>query len=259
MAIAPNTRVLVAGYGLPAEFCVTTLIGMGVEIDKIAVATHREDNRNCGLHSMLRLRNIQFTTAAANSEEFYEFGANFDPDMIISMHYRSLIPGRFLKLAKKGSVNLHPSLLPAYRGTNSVAWVIINGESETGFSYHRMDENFDTGAILLQERISVEETDTAFSLFHRQIARAMLRLEEVILKLDQGDPGFAQLGEASYYARELPFGGVIDPRWSEVQIDRFIRAMFFPPFPPAVLKIDGKVYYVPSIDIYRSLMRGIPS
>ncbi|EEZ33754.1 bifunctional polymyxin resistance arnA protein [Brucella sp. NF 2653] len=258
MALAPHTRILVAGYGLPAEFCVTTLIGMGVEIDDIAVATHREDDRNRGLHSMLKLRNIHFTTAAANSEKFYEFGANFNPDMIISMHYRSLIPGRFLKLAKKGSVNLHPSLLPAYRGTNSVAWVIINGENETGFSYHRMDEKFDTGAILLQERISVEETDTAFSLFHRQIARAMSRLEEVIVKLDRGDPGVAQLGEASYYARDLPFGGIIDPKWSEDQIGRFIRAMFFPPFPPAVLKIDGEEYYVPSMDIYRSLIKASP-
>ncbi len=254
MTITPNTRVLVAGYGLPAEFCVTTLIGLGVDRQNIAVATHEEDGRNRGLHSMLNLRNISFTTAAAKSEAFYEFGAKFEPDMIISMHYRSLIPGRFLKLAKKGSVNLHPSLLPAYRGTNSVAWVIINGETETGFSYHRMDEKFDTGALLLQERISVEPTDTAFSLFHRQISRAMTRLEEVIVQLDHEDPGFAQTGEASYYARELPFGGIIDPGWSEAKIERFIRAMIFPPFPPAVLEIDGKQHYVTSMDVYRSLI-----
>lgn len=254
MAIPPNTRVFVAGYGLPAEFCLTTLIGMGVTINNIAVGTHVEDERNQGLHSMLRLRGIPYTTATSKSEEFYKFGADFDPDMIISMHYRSLIPGRFLKLAKKGSVNLHPSLLPAYRGTNSVAWVIINGENETGFSFHRMEEEFDTGAILLQERIPIRGTDTAFTLFHRQIARAMARLEEVIIKLNDGDAGFAQSGKASYYDRQLPFGGVIDPSWPEYQIERFIRAMIFPPFPPAILQLNGKKHYVVSMDEYRSLV-----
>lgn len=256
MGIARDKRVLVAGYGLPAEFCITTLLGMGVPISNIAVATHQEDERNRGLHSMLKLRNISFTDAMAKSEEFYEFASNSDPDMIISMHYRSLIPGRVLRLAKDGSVNLHPSLLPAYRGTNSVAWVIINGERETGFSYHRMDEKFDTGSILLQERILVEETDTAFSLFHRQISRAMARLEEVIEKMVKGDTGFAQVGEASYYARQLPFGGVIDPRWSEAQVERFIRGMTFPPFPPAMVELNGRQHPITSMDAYRALIGG---
>ncbi|MBR1033811.1 methionyl-tRNA formyltransferase [Bradyrhizobium japonicum] len=248
-----SKRYLIAGYGLPAEFGVMTLFGMGVSPDQIAVLTHADDSRNQGLHAIAALRGISIWEQPAKAPSSAAWAKTFAPDVLLSLHYRNLIPKQILELAPLGAVNLHPSLLPNYRGTNSVAWVIINGESETGFTFHRMDERFDTGPILLQEKLAIHPNDTAFSLFHRQIVRAMARLETVIERVAAGDPGLVQPADGSYFPRTLPHGGLIDVTWPSEKIERFIRAMYFPPFPPAGVMKDGEVHAVASVDEYKKL------
>jgi len=248
-----SKRFLIAGYGLPAEFAVMTLFGLGVSPDRIAVLTHPDDSRNRGLHAIAALRGISIWDQPAKSPSSAAWAKAFAPDVLLSLHYRNLIPKQILELAPLGAVNLHPSLLPNYRGTNSVAWVIINGESETGFTFHRMDERFDTGPILLQEKLPICSDDTAFSLFHRQIVRAMARLETVIERMIAGDPGSTQPDGGSYFPRTLPHGGLIDVSWTSEKIERFIRAMHFPPFPPAGVMKNGSIHAVASMDEYVKL------
>jgi methionyl-tRNA formyltransferase len=252
MAVA-ELKFLVAGYGMPAEFALNSLFAQGVPPAQVALLTHDEDARNRGLHEVARLRGLRMSTSPAKAPITAEWVAAFAPDVLISMHYRSLIPKIILDQARLGGVNLHPSLLPLYRGTNSVAWVIVNGESETGFTFHRMDAKFDTGAILIQERLPITATDTAFSLFHRQIVRAMCRFEEVVDMMVCGEPGTLQPAEGTYYPRKLPHEGKIDIAWPLAQVDRFIRAMQFPPFDPAVVEYGGEIYHVHSISDYLAL------
>lgn len=250
---AAELKFLVAGYGMPAEFVLSALFGNGVPPEQVALLTHDDDARNRGLHSVARLRGVPISTARANDPATVEWVAAFEPDVLISMHYRSLIPQPVLDLARLGGVNLHPSLLPLYRGTNSVAWVIINGEPETGFTFHRMDAKFDTGNILIQERLPIKETDTAFSLFHRQIIRAMHRVDDVVDMMVRGETGTPQPAEGTYFPRKLPHDGKIDTTWPLAKIDRFIRAMQFPPFDPAVVEHGGVTYHVRNIGDYRTL------
>jgi methionyl-tRNA formyltransferase len=246
-------KYLVAGYGLPAEYGIATLFGYGCKPNQIRLLTHKADERNTGLVEMAKLRNLQYQTSSPKDNEIVEWVEEFKPDIILSLHYRSLIPGRILNAAKMGSVNLHPSLLPKYRGANSVAWAIINGEMRTGFSFHHMTECFDAGRILIQEEIDITPTDTAFSLFHRQIACAMKRLDEVIVMVSSNVSGLEQVGESSYYGRDLPFSGIINPAWGVEKIDRFIRAMYFPPFKPAVVKFNSKLLPIHNMEEYRSI------
>lgn len=247
-------RILVAGYGLPAEFGLSTLFGLGVRPENLAVLTHDNDQRNSGLHSLCELRSIKLCTASAKNAVALEFVRNFAPTLILSLHYRKLIPAEMLAMAPAGGINLHPSLLPAYRGTNSVQWVLINGETETGFTFHHMDASFDNGTILVQEAVPITETDTAFSLFHKLMVRPLWRLEHVIERALARDPGRAQVGEISYFPRQLPFDGAIDTSWDEARVERFIRAMYFPPFPPAKLVRNGETHLVPTLADYRRLM-----
>lgn len=246
-------KYLVAGYGLPAEYGITTLFGYGCRPNQIRLLTHKADERNTGLVEMAKLRGIQYQTSSPKDNTIVEWVEEFNPDIILSLHYRSLIPARILNAARIGSVNLHPSLLPKYRGANSVAWAIINGEMRTGFSFHQMAESFDTGKILIQEAIDIMPSDTAFSLFHRQITCAMKRLDEAIIMIASNASGLEQTGESSYYGRDLPFSGIIDPTWSAEKIDRFIRAMYFPPFKPAVMKLNGQLIPVHNIEEYQSI------
>jgi methionyl-tRNA formyltransferase len=140
-----------------------------------------------------------------------------------------------------------------------VAWAIINGESETGFTYHYMSNDFDTGHIVLQEKIAIGDDDTAFSLFHRQIARAMGRLDDALAMAVGNFVGTPQVGDASYYPRALPFGGMIDASWQPAQIDRFIRAMHFPPFDPAHACIGNALVPVRTMSEYATLLAAGPS
>jgi methionyl-tRNA formyltransferase len=79
------------------------------------------------------------------------------PDLLWITDYRFLIPLSLIALAPKGVINLHPSLLPKYRGRAPVNWAILNGEKELGISAHFVDEGMDTGPIIEQYRFELRE------------------------------------------------------------------------------------------------------
>ncbi len=83
------------------------------------------------------------------------------PDLLIVVAYGLILPKAVLDIPTWGAVNVHASLLPKYRGAAPIQWAIIAGEKETGVTTMRLDAGMDTGDILLQERESIGETETA--------------------------------------------------------------------------------------------------
>lgn len=86
-----------------------------------------------------------------------------NPTLQIVVAFR-MLPEIVWSLPEKGTFNLHASLLPQYRGAAPINWAIINGEKETGITTFFIEEKIDTGAILLQQKISIEPNETAGSL-----------------------------------------------------------------------------------------------
>lgn len=82
---------------------------------------------------------------------------SFQPDVILVSCYPKLIPNAILSLAKHGAFNLHPSLLPKYRGPSPLFWQIRDGISNYGVTLHRMNSCFDTGNIVLQENLKIRD------------------------------------------------------------------------------------------------------
>jgi methionyl-tRNA formyltransferase len=157
----------------------------------------------------------------------------FKPDLIASVYYRHIIGKSVIDSVGGKIFNLHPSLLPKYRGCSSLTWAMVNGESTVGYTYHYIDPGCDTGNIILQKQIAVEPFDTQQTLYYRVMFRAiedLLPSAELVLSDNAGTP---QRGESTYYKRGAPFNGIIDPTWPEEQVERFIRAMTFPPYPYA--------------------------
>lgn len=97
------------------------------------------------------------------------------PDLVVSAAYGRLIPASYLASAVRGGINLHPSLLPRWRGAAPIAWALIAGDRETGVTVHRLVERLDAGEIFAQERFPIEEGDDGLSLAHR-LARAGARI-----------------------------------------------------------------------------------
>lgn len=90
---------------------------------------------------------------------------DLQPDLIVVAGYHKRIPKSVLDIPQRGTINLHGSLLPKYRGPSTWKWAIINGESHTGVTVHVMTPELDNGDILAQQRIDIAPEDTGGSLF----------------------------------------------------------------------------------------------
>jgi len=105
---------------------------------------------------------------------------NLKPDLIIVAAYGQILPKEILDIPKKGSLNVHPSLLPKYRGASPIQYAILNGEKKTGVTIILMDEKMDHGPILNQRVLEIEEDETSTTL-HRKLANlgASLLMETI--------------------------------------------------------------------------------
>ena len=97
---------------------------------------------------------------ALRAPKFEERMRGLACDVILVAGFRRLIPSNIIQLARSAAVNFHTSLLPKHRGGTPTRWVIRNGESETGITVHELSEEYDTGGIVLQERLSVRPDET---------------------------------------------------------------------------------------------------
>ena len=79
-----------------------------------------------------------------------------EPDVICVVAYGKIIPEEILDIPKFGCINVHPSLLPKYRGAAPIQWAIINGDKETGVTTMYMDKGMDTGDMILKQKVSIE-------------------------------------------------------------------------------------------------------
>ena len=96
-------------------------------------------------------------------ENFISHVKKINPELIIVVAFR-MLPKIIWELPKYGTLNLHASLLPNYRGAAPINWAIINGEKETGITTFFIDDKIDTGAIILKEKISISDGTTAGKL-----------------------------------------------------------------------------------------------
>lgn len=246
--------IILGAYGVPGIIAIETLFSIGFHSSDIGLFTHEKDVRNLPLWNYAELNGIDVVQFPATSDELFRWAQKKNPAVIFSFHYRERIPARLIWLCRYGGVNLHPSLLPDYKGCFSIPWTIINGEKKTGYTYHYMTEEFDQGNIIHQRSIVIKSDDTAFSLFHRLILEGLKSFEIVFKKVvfDQVQ-GQKQHGNGSYYARMVPFGGYIDHSWDDRRVERFIRAMVFPPHKGALLRINGIDHEVKALREYLTI------
>ena len=99
-------------------------------------------------------------------ENFYAQLQALEPDLLAVVAFL-ILPRSVLAIPKLGSVNVHPSLLPKYRGAAPIQWAIINGETETGVTIFQLSPRVDAGDILIQQRVRIGDDETAGELYER--------------------------------------------------------------------------------------------
>ena len=117
------------------------------------------------------------------SPEFLQQLSAWKPDVIAVTAFGRILPKTILDLPPMGCVNVHGSLLPAYRGAAPIQWALIHGDTETGITTMLMDEGMDTGAVLLQQTIQIEPEDTALELGARMAQAGGTLLVETLTRL----------------------------------------------------------------------------
>lgn len=243
-------KVLLCGYHEGGYRALRTLFARGHDV---LVATHPTPEpipSVAGLCSSLSIPCVEGT-----HEAVLEAAREFAPDITFSVYYRTILSAELLALAPLGAFNFHPSLLPKHAGCFSGVWAIIEGDKTTGVACHRMIERIDAGEIVDTVTVPVEKTDTGLSLFYKLVDAALVLFDRVVRQAEIGPlHGRPQEGERSYHPRKVPCEGVIDPTWPREQIERFIRAIYFPPHPPAHVERNGTWHPVSSMAAYDRVM-----
>jgi methionyl-tRNA formyltransferase len=123
-----------------------------------------------------------------------------EPDLIFVTGFPWRLHPELLVLPRLGCVNMHPSLLPRYRGPDPLFWHFMNGEIEGGLTIHRMDAEFDTGPILVQRAVEIQPDDDIDSFAQHLAAVTDEMIIEALAKVAVGEPGTSQSTEDVSYA-----------------------------------------------------------
>ena len=152
------------------------------------------------------------------------------PDVIFSFYYRHLLSDAILALAPAGAFNLHGSLLPKYRGRAPLNWVLVNGESETGVTLHRMVKRADAGAIVAQQRVAISPDDTALTLHHKLCQTARRVLEQALPAIERKEIHDVQQNEseATYFGRRTPEDSFLTWNRPATTLHNMVRAVAAP-------------------------------
>jgi methionyl-tRNA formyltransferase len=182
---------------------------------------------------------------------FREKIAALKPDLLVSFAYGKIFGPKFLELFPLGGINIHPSLLPKYRGPSPINAAILNRDAETGISIQKLAKEMDAGDILVQEKIILNGTETAASLSDDVSLKSTNLLEQTIENILQKDSfenasflnGIAQDHTKALYCKLISRDdGIISWNKSALEIDAQIRA--YNPWPLARTKIDDKDLYL---------------
>ena len=118
------------------------------------------------------------------NKEIVDILKNINPDVICIVAYGKIIPKEILEIPKYGCINVHPSLLPQYRGSAPIQWAILNGDKETGVTTMYLDEGMDSGDIILQTKTPIDKDETSGELWDRLSKIGAELLVETLEKIE---------------------------------------------------------------------------
>ena len=170
-------------------------------------------------------------------EDFLKSLASWEADIFVVVAFR-MLPKVVWAMPPMGTVNLHGSLLPKYRGAAPINWAIINGEKESGVTTFMIDDKIDTGHILLKASTEILPVDTAGTLHDRLMGvGAQLMFDTLIgLKNNTLKPQPQDENEVTHAPKLFKHNTEIDPKLSGQKIINFIRGLS--PYPGAWLPLE---------------------
>lgn len=181
---------------------------------------------------------------------------NYKPDLIVVAAYGRILPKEILDISKYGCLNVHPSLLPRWRGSSPIQFAILNGDKKSGVTIMLIDEKMDHGPVLNQKQIDVSDDETAESL-HNKLAEmgAKLLLETIPKWLNKEIEPKAQDESKATFSKILKKeDGKIDWKNPAHDIERQVRA--YSPWPGTFTFAGGKSIKIMKTSVLKQTNNG---
>jgi len=158
-------------------------------------------------------------------DDFLKKIEKLSPDLIVLVSYGKILPSSLINIPKIASINVHPSLLPKYRGPAPIEWALINGETKTGVTIIKMDEKIDTGEIIIQKEVEILPIDNAFTLKNKLSQIAADVLIEGIEIIKNNGKTYPQKGTPSYAPKLKKEDGLIKWENPSEKIHNLVRGV----------------------------------
>lgn len=193
--------------------------------------------------------NLPLATPEKLDTNFIQQIKSIFPDIVVVVDYGKIIPLELLDIPKLGALNIHPSLLPKYRGASPIQSAILAGDNETGVTIMLMDEEIDHGSILMQEKVEIKKSDISSSLRKKcSELGARLLLKALFAYLDNKIKPIIQNDKLATFTKIIKKeDGKINWQKFAKEINNMVRA--YSPWPGAYTIWQGKQLKILSTEI----------
>lgn len=245
-----NTKNYKIIYMGTPDFAVPSLVGLyksGYTISAVVTQPDKKVGRKQELQeSAIKQQALIYNIPILQPErvkknkEFIQTIVDLQPDLIIVAAYGNIIPQEILDIPTFGCLNIHGSILPAYRGASPIQMAIWHGDDETGVTIMRMDAGMDTGDIISISKIPIKNTDTSQKLHDKLSVLGAKELLEILPQYIQGQlkPYSQDSTFATYTKLITKEDGLID--WSYTARDIYNQYRACTPWPGVYTFLDGK-------------------
>ena len=240
-------KIIFMGTPGPAKTCLEALINAREDI--VAVITQPDRPKGRGLklaptsvkETAIHYNIPVFQPEKIKDKDTIDLIRGFKPDIIVIVAYGKILPKEIIDIPKFGTINVHASMLPKYRGAAPVQRAILNGEKFTGITVMKVIEELDAGDIILQESIPIYETDNTATLTEKLFKIGAQLLVKAVAQIKSGKAKYIKQDEknVSFAPPLKKENGVIDWNKKAAEISDQIRA--FDPWPGAYTYYKGKI------------------
>lgn len=176
-----------------------------------------------------------------NPDEIISVVKELNPDIAVTVAYGRILSKAFFSLPKYGTLNVHFSLLPKYRGAAPIQWSLINGEKITGVTVFEIDEGTDSGPVYKQSQITIDPQDDARTLTGKLVSLGIGVLEETLCEIKNGTAKkFPQQATPTYARALTKKDALLSFDETPEKIHNKIRGLAMGPYPYIISKIGNK-------------------